>query len=124
MNNINILTGNNSGKTSILELLSTIDNPQDIGAWMLPSRTANGRMHSSSYFNGFLSMFPIDKENMHISYEFLTIDNEKKQIKLDGELEFTQIPEDEMHRLNGLLRTGSSKRPAEIVDTTCIHGTI
>lgn len=38
LNSINILTGNNnSGKTSILEILSTVDNPQDIrlGCYLL-----------------------------------------------------------------------------------------
>lgn len=122
LNSINILTGNNnSGKTSILEILSTVDNPQDIGSWVLPSRTTNSRIRSHSFFNGFSSMFPVDNENKYVSYEFLTSDNIKTQVKLEGELESTQIPEDEMHRLNGLLRTGSSKGESEIIDTTCLH---
>lgn len=122
LNSINILTGNNnSGKTSILELLSTIDNPQDFGTWVLLSRTSNSRIRSSSYFSGFLNMFPVDNEIKHISYEFITLDNIKTQIQLIGELESTQIPENEMHRLNGFIRTGSSKEESEIIDTTCLH---
>ena len=36
LNSINILTGdNNSGKTSVLELLYTLDNPQNTGSWVL-----------------------------------------------------------------------------------------
>lgn len=66
-------------------------------------------------------MFPVDNENKYVSYEFLTSDNIKTQVKLEGELESTQIPEDEMHRLNGLLRTDSSKEESEIIDTTCLH---
>ena len=35
LNSINILTGdNNSGKTSILELLSTVERPQREDCWM------------------------------------------------------------------------------------------
>lgn len=122
LNSINVLTGNNnSGKTSILELLSTIDNPQDIGAWVLPSRSYNSRIRSSSFFNGFCSMFPVDNEEKCISYEFLNSNNNITQIRFEGELESTQLPENEIHRLNGLLRTGSSKAENEILDTTCLH---
>lgn len=34
LNHINILTGdNNSGKTTILELISTIDDPANVESW-------------------------------------------------------------------------------------------
>lgn len=122
LNSINILTGNNnSGKTSILEILSTVDNPQDVGTWVLPSRSTNIRIRRSTFFNGFFSMFPVDNENKHISYAYLTPNEKRTEIRLEGELEETQIPESEMHRLNGLLKTGSSKEESEIVDTTCLH---
>lgn len=122
LNSINLLTGdNNSGKTSILELLSTIDNPQDIGTWVLPSRASNGRIRSSSFFSGFYNMFPVDGEEKCISYEYLNSKDTITQVRLEGELESTQIPENEIHRLNGLLRTGSSKEESEILDTTCLH---
>ena len=122
LNSINILTGNNnSGKTSILEILSTIDNPQDTGVWVLPSRAANGRIRSFSFFNGFCNMFSVDNESKFISYEFIDSDDKITKVRLEGELESTQIPESEMHRLNGLLRTGSSKVESEIIDTTCLH---
>lgn len=70
-NSINILTGdNNSGKTSVLEIMSTLNNPQDTGAWALCSRQANLWTRNRRFFNGFYNMFPIDKDEKVISYEF------------------------------------------------------
>lgn len=63
LNLINIFTGdNNSGKTSVLELLSTLDNPQDTGAWVLCARTDSLRTRNRLYFKGFYNMFPIDND--------------------------------------------------------------
>ena len=52
LNSINILTGdNNSGKTSVLELLYTLDNPQNTGSWVLGSRMRGIGPRSRYYFN-------------------------------------------------------------------------
>ena len=60
LNSINILTGdNNCGKTSVLELLSTMDNPQYTGAWVLCSRMNNVRGRNRLFFNVFLICFPL-----------------------------------------------------------------
>lgn len=67
LNLINILTGdNNSGKTSVLELLSTLGNPQNTDAWVLCARTDNLRTRNRLYFNGFYNMFPIDHDTKNI----------------------------------------------------------
>lgn len=122
LNFINILTGdNNSGKTSVLELLSTIDNPQNTETWLLCTRTNNSRIRSRLYFNGFYNIFPIDSDTKNISYSFKDKTNTLNTIKLTAEIEETQISEKEMLRLNGFLRTGSTKREYEIVDTLCMH---
>lgn len=122
LNSINILTGdNNSGKTSVLELLSSLDNPQNIGAWLLCSRTDSLRSRNRLYFNGFYNMFPIDNDIKNISYSFVDEANILNTIKLMAEIEETQISEREMYRLNGLLRTGSTKRDDEIIDALCMH---
>ena len=68
LNAINILTGdNNSGKTSVLELLSTIGNPQDTDAWIRCARIDGLRIRDRLYFNGFYNMFPIDDERKEIA---------------------------------------------------------
>lgn len=121
LNLINILTGdNNSGKTSVLELLSTLDNPQNIGAWLLCARTDNSRMRNRLYFNGFYNMFPIDNDKKELSYTFIDADNVSNTVNVSAEIEETQISEREMYRINGLLRTGSTKQDDDIVDALCM----
>lgn len=122
LNFINILTGdNNSGKTSVLELLSSIDNPQNTGAWILCSRTDSLRSRNRLYFNGFYNMFPMDKDEKNIAYSFIDKNGKLNTVELMAEIEETQISEREMYRLNGLLRTGSTKREDEIMDVLCMH---
>lgn len=119
LNMINILTGdNNSGKTSVLELLSTLDNPENTGSWVLCSRMDSLRIRERLYFNGFFNMFPIDAEEdkKEISYTFIDSDNKLNTVELKAEIEETQIPEREMYRLNGLKKTGGRKTEEEIID--------
>ncbi|NBI91171.1 hypothetical protein D3Z45_11495 [Lachnospiraceae bacterium] len=122
LNSINILTGdNNCGKTSVLELLSTMDNPQYTGAWVLCSRMNNVRGRNRLFFNGFFNMFPIDNNDKSISYTYMDMENKLTTITLTATMEETQIPEKEMFRINGLMRTGFSKKEEEFIDTTCMH---
>ncbi len=122
LNCINILTGdNNSGKTSVLELLSTLDNPQSMRTWTLCARTERLFPRNRLYFNSFYNMFPIDNEKKEISYTFTEAGHVPNTVSLSAEIEETQLPENEMYRLNGFLRTGSSKQANEIIDTLCMH---
>ena len=122
LNAINVLTGdNNSGKTSVLELLSTIDNPQNTGTWGLCARTTGTRVRERFYFNSFYNMFPIDSDSKKISYTFTDENKAENTVTLTAELEETQISEKEMYRINGLLRTGSTHQEDEMVDTLCMH---
>ena len=122
LNSINILTGdNNCGKTSVLELLYTIDNPQNTGAWILCSRMCNVRTRNRLFFNGFFNMFPIDRDDKCISYTYVNMQNEPTTVTLKAAIEETQIPEKEMFRINGLMRTGTVKKEEEFIDTTYIR---
>ena len=122
LNAINILTGdNNSGKTSVLELLSTLDHPQNTGTWALCARTDKLRTRDRLYFNGFYNMFPIDDDVKKISYTFADMDGMPNTVTLTAEMEEVQISEMEMHRLNGLFRAASAKQEDEIVDALCMH---
>ena len=122
LNSINILTGdNNSGKTSVLEILSTLDNPQNTGSWVLCSRMRNVNPRSRFYFNGFLNMFPIDSDTKTISYDYKDSKGKINKVALHAELEETQISEKEMYKLDGLRRIKSSKSEDEVIDTVCMY---
>ena len=59
LNSINILTGdNNCGKTSVLELLSTVENPQCTDSWILCTRMQNIPSRNRLYYNGFYHDLP------------------------------------------------------------------
>lgn len=122
LNSINILTGdNNSGKTSVLEILSTVDNPQNLRTWALCSRVNNVRARSRLYFNGFYNIFPIDNDDKIIAYDYTDEKGILNTVALKAKIEETQISDREMYRLNGLIKTGSTKKEDEIIDTTCMH---
>lgn len=121
LNAINILTGdNNSGKTSILELISTLSNPRSIREWMLCTRIRSMYLRDRQYFKAFYNMFPIDEDDRRISYSVIDEKGIETVVTVEGTLEDVQMSEKEMYRLNGL-RTNSTEREEEIVDTMCLH---
>lgn len=122
LNMINILTGdNNSGKTSVLELFSTLDNPENTGSWVLCSRMDSLRVRERLYFNGFFNMFPIEEEKKEILYTFIDSDNSLNTVDLKAEIQETQISEREMYRINGLSRVESTKTEDEIIDAVYMN---
>lgn len=83
LNHINILTGNNnSGKTSVLEVLSSIGNPESILTWVKMCRL--GR--SGNYYAGIINLFPTELDHMEIkfSYGILSGRNDSEE-KLGGD---------------------------------------
>ena len=55
---VNIFTGdNNSGKTSIMELLNTLIDPSHIDVWQSLIRRPFGSVRNISYFEGFIDLF-------------------------------------------------------------------
>ncbi len=122
LNNINILTGdNNSGKTSVLEILSTVDNPQNTGSWVLCSRMRHTSIRNRLYYNGFYNMFPIDDDDKIISYDYTDCNEKINTVSLRAEIEEMQISEKEMYLLNGLRQTKSPKSEGELMDVLCMH---
>ncbi len=122
LNCINILTGdNNSGKTSVLELLSTIEAPQNISSWILCSRAQTSRVRRGIYFNGFCNMFPIDSDNSVISYSFTDKNNATQTVILTADMEELQMPEQEMHQVNGLRSVEPVEKEENLTDVICMH---
>ncbi len=124
LNHINIIAGdNNTGKTSIMEILSLMENPSQIGTW------ANAIRRNINvkplFYNIFYNMFPIDREEKIVSFSYCEegqIDKEYKKIDLQAVIEKTQVLEKEKMRLNGFIRTGATKNAEnEMVDTNCMH---
>lgn len=82
---INILTGdNNSGKTSVLEVLQSYSDPENFRIWgTVLRRNINRTFHSSySYYEGIYDLFDVNKENKYIEY---TVEQKESEAELNIE---------------------------------------
>lgn len=96
LNDINILTGNNnSGKTSVLELLSSLENPENIFTWIKMCRLPrNGNLYA-----GILNLFPTNSECLEIKYAYNY--SGFKSIRMSAAVEELRILESEIDKING-----------------------
>ena len=105
LNGINILTGdNNSGKTSVLELLSTLRGPDTFTAWNSCCRMSS-RSIRRMYFESLYSLFSIDQNSKKIEFSFLSEDNQSHTVGLGAEIYETQLSEAEINIVNGMTNT-------------------
>lgn len=98
LNEINILTGNNnSGKTSVLELISSLNSPSSISTWIRMCRmTRNG-----SYYRCFLNLFPLDLDEMTISFVY-NMGPRFVHILLTAGIQEIRLAESDVEKINGL----------------------
>ena len=90
-----------------------------IGTWVSSSRRNNGQR--ALFYNYFYNMFSIDEDDKVIQFGYMNNKEENTDIILKEYVEETQIPEDEMLRLNGYLRTGSQRKENTVVETKCMY---
>lgn len=104
---INILTGdNNSGKTSILELLQSLKNPYSFRVWYdLLRRKSSPLYRGLTYYEGFYDLFNINSDEKRIEYKVET-DSKDIDIKMtadETEEEIEQIKKETLEMSNMLL---------------------
>lgn len=101
LNGINILTGdNNSGKTSVLEVLSTLDGPGSFLAWGLCGRPSTRPVARRMYYESFYSLFPVDNQDKQVLYEVRDARGVSHTIMLVADIYDTQVSEAEMDFIN------------------------
>ncbi len=100
---INIITGdNNCGKTSVLEVLRSIENPSDFRLWRtLIRRNSNDIRDGISYFEGFCDLFDIDQIDKSIKYD-VKYKDKKYEVVMNAEVSEEELLEDEYLKLIGL----------------------
>lgn len=102
LNGINILTGdNNSGKTSILELLSTLQSPYSFETWNICAREPLRRGFRRAYFEMFYSLFPIDQIEKRLAFNVETYDKGSYYIELISNIYKTMVSEADINYING-----------------------
>lgn len=86
---------------------------------MLCAGKRNKKRHK--FFNDFYSMFPIDEDDMVIAYEYRDMKNEQNTVRVNAEIEQTQVSEGEMYRINNLTKIGGNRKDDEMVDAKCMR---
>lgn len=101
---INILTGdNNSGKTSVLEILENFESPDCVGGWRSLLRR-DSRMPLSwgiSFYDGFYNLFDIDSEDKIVEYSITTL-YETVTVSLSAETVEEELTEEEYNNAIGM----------------------
>lgn len=101
LNIINVLTGdNNSGKTSVMELLKTLENPNNVYNWVSGIRFWNARFKGTQIFDGFKFLFPIHKKEKEIEYSFISLDNVRHVVKLRANIEMTKVSTEDVKKIS------------------------
>ncbi len=99
---VNIITGdNNSGKTSVLELLKSIENPGDFNVWRTLIRRDNYSIRRGmTYFEGFYDLFNVDSDNKNVAYS-ISINGVKEDIYMQGKVTEEELLESEINKMLG-----------------------
>lgn len=120
---INILTGdNNSGKTSILELLQSLKNPYSLKVWYDLLRRKNGPSYMGlTYYEGFYDLFNVNSNEKNIEYKIQTDCNDIDiMITADEtEKEIGQLKKETLG-MSGMLTLDSSDYDYELETTDLI----
>ena len=127
LGSINILTGNNnSGKTSLLELLSTTLRPQSIRSWLAGMRMTNSRYtryyNNTSFFEALYNMFPCNQKDKHISYDWIQDNGAKHSVQMDGVVFQDQLPESELNKINGIISASAQTGKTETDELIDVKG--
>ena len=100
LNHINIITGNNNtGKTSILELLYTINDPNRIGCWFF-SNHLDSRSNKERFFDYYNNLFPADENDSSIYYEYYDYLDRAHKVNVDREIKTELVSEDTLPDTN------------------------
>lgn len=101
---INILTGdNNSGKTSVLEILENFGKPDYVWGWRsLLRRESRAPLNwGISIYDGFYNLFDIDSENKLVEYSISTL-SETVKVALEATMVEEELTEEEYSNAIGV----------------------
>lgn len=116
LNDINILTGNNnSGKTSVLELLSSTQAPQNILTWLKMCRLAR----NGNYYTGMLNLFPTDSDALMISFSY-NADSGFLPVDIKAEIQEERMLESDIDRINGRESVSANAGREDYLETKCL----
>ena len=101
---INILTGdNNSGKTSVLEIINTFSQPDQIKSWLDVSREDNYLLGGISIYERLNDLFNVNSEEKKVEY-IIETKTEQTKVELVGKDSEAELTEEDYYDKLGYLR--------------------
>lgn len=101
---VNVIAGeNNTGKTSILEVIESLQCPNALKAWrLLGRREGNSMRISTTSYDTMKSLFPINNENNKTSIVYSgKYNNEIFTVELTGEFSDTILNDEQLDKIGG-----------------------
>lgn len=101
---VNILTGdNNCGKTSVLEVLESFEEPGSFRAWrsLLRKESTGLFPERFSYYEGFCDLFDVNREEKRLEYTIRTGKDKETHVALTAQEDEDELTEEEYRNLIG-----------------------
>lgn len=115
---INIIAGeNNTGKTSILEVIESLERPNSLRAWrVIGRREGNTARISTNLYDNISTLFPVNNygDETHISYSGI-VDDIPFPVKISGKFSDVILSGGQMRHISGYSRAANS---ADFEDTS------
>lgn len=117
LSRVNIITGdNNCGKTSVLEIIESFCQPDDIRLWnsLIRKDSRDSIRTGMTIYEGFSDLFDINSERKYISYT-INIDGKAETILLEGKVTEEEMPEEKYAEILGLYLRRDNNREEQFV---------
>lgn len=105
---VNILTGNNnSGKTSVLEVIQSFENPESFRVWknILRKNTMASPRQGITYYEGFYDLFDINEERKKVEYTIDALREQSCTVSLTAREIFEELSLKEIAKIQGFSTT-------------------
>ncbi len=102
---INIFTGdNNSGKTSVLEVIQSFENPGNFRSWknILRKNPRISPRNGITYYEGFYDLFDINTEVKKVEYTIDLLQEQRQNIVLSARESEEELSEKEIAKIQGI----------------------
>ena len=117
LSGINIITGdNNCGKTSVLEVMESFRQPDDIRTWRSLIRKSSGEApnRGMTLYEGFCDLFDINSEEKHLKYT-ITMDGREEMLEVLAKESEDEMLESKYNALLGVLSRASKEEYVDLL---------
>lgn len=116
---VNIFTGeNNTGKTSVLEILRTLNSPLSLYTWLKNGRRGN-MVRNVSDFEAFSDLFNVNTESKKISYNVIDGNNQNHSVMVTSDFSTILLSRNQIKKEMGLAKVRKEEEDILEVEVQC-----